>query len=554
METENLYRCPPQLFEPNRDWKIFSACKRGRSHIATGKVSQDYCVAEKITEEVFVAAAADGHGGDAYVKSDVGSKAACNVIVALAKKYSGLDSQNFWSKWTSTEFKEELFDAWQTDVLKDYRAENPDTAENDRDIIRKYGTTLLFVVVTKSHIIIGQLGDGAILLFNDQNQSQLFKRHNPKYDSKTASLASGRGIYSLLIDSYKRFNFKFNKILLSTDGIYDKLDRRDNFARYANELAAQIKNKPPEEIQPFTVAQIDVSEKSSDDCTVIALVAPPVEKKCEIESQDLTDVKFERAYSRLEIYSASKEGVPLELHVSKYVCDENYLFDELSGKIKLLKSEPKDFRSSVNAFRLPEGLFRVRELIEHGEHLEKRYVADDDEPQIFTNDFWLSFYENIRELKELFCAKIYFAEENFFDTMLISASGEIYLFADCLSKALFKDFASRKVFESIENYFGFLGKIKCGSKVLPLFKCPKNSWGQVVPELHAGGKSFCRVLYNQKANSYGLQNLSGKVWTADDKKIQPDRILKLTKNFVLKLADEELVSYEIILFDRSDAL
>lgn len=262
-----LYRQPPELFEPNETWKIFLACKRGRSHIATGKVCQDYCVAKKITDGIFVVAVADGHGGDDYVKSDIGSQEACNSVVKLAKKYSSLDSLNFSCKWTSPEIKEELFDVWQTAVLANYRSENPDAKDSDADIIKKYGTTLLFALVTKRYIILGQVGDGAILLFNNQNQSQLFKRHNPKTDSKTSSLASNRGIYSLIIESYKLLNLKFNKILLSTDGIYDKLDRGDNFARYANELAAQIREKPLEEILPFTVAEIDVSEKSSDDCT-----------------------------------------------------------------------------------------------------------------------------------------------------------------------------------------------------------------------------------------------------------------------------------------------
>lgn len=545
-----LYRQPPELFEPNETWKIFLACKRGRSHIATGKVCQDYCVAKKITDGIFVVAVADGHGGDDYVKSDIGSQEACNSVVKLAKKYSSLDSLNFSCKWTSPEIKEELFDVWQTAVLANYRSENPDAKDSDADIIKKYGTTLLFALVTKRYIILGQVGDGAILLFNNQNQSQLFKRHNPKTDSKTSSLASNRGIYSLIIESYKLLNLKFNKILLSTDGIYDKLDRGDNFARYANELAAQIREKPLEEILPFTVAEIDVSEKSSDDCTIAAIVSPPTDSKYEFSSTDsaqaLIDWNFERAYNRMEIYSARRDGVILEAHISKRLFKENYSFDELADKIKLLK--PILTTSSNNIFELPAGLFRVWELIEHGEHLEKRYISD-DEPQLFTNEFWLEFYETIRELKKLFAEKNYFAEENFFKTMLISERGEIFLFEDCLSSAQFYAVSSRKLFETMESYFGFLGKIICGEKFLPLFKCPKHSWGQIVPELHtANGKNFCRVVYNAKINAYGLQNLSDKIWLTEDKQVKPNQVLKITGAHILKIPDDENIIYEIKLF------
>ena len=551
MEANELYRRPPQVIEPNADWKIFFACKRGRSHVAADKVCQDYCVAEKINDEIFIVAAADGHGGEAYVKSDIGSREACNAIVELAKKYSVLGCQNFFNKWTSPEFKREIFDAWQAAVLEDYRAENPDAKENTAEVIKKYGTTLLFAAVTKSHVILGQVGDGAILLFNDKNQSQLFTRHNPKFDSKTLSLASGRGVYSLHVEAYRRLDFKFNNILLSTDGIYDRLDRGNSFELYANELAAQIRNSPPEEILPFTVADIDVSEASSDDCTIVAVISPPSADKYEVAfpnaAQISADFKFERAHGSFEIYSAQRDGVSLELHVSKRLFKEEYFFDELDRKIHLLK--PMSTNSDENIFELPADLFRVQELIEHGEQLEKRYIPPPDEPPLFTNEFWLDFYETIQTLKKIFARKKYFAEENFFKTLLLSEGGEIFLFADCLSTMIFRQSSSVKTFKAFESYFSFLGKICCGEKVLPLFKCPKYSAGQIVPELHtADGGAFCRVVYNPKLNSYGLQNLSGKIWLTEDKQIKPNQILQLARDRVLKLPDTGGIVYEIKFF------
>ena len=545
----DLYRCPPQLLEPSPNLKIFLASKRGRSHVASGKVCQDYCAAEKITNEIFVTAVADGHGGDDYTKSDVGAKEACISVIELVKKYSGLDSITFLNKWRSPEIKAALFDTWQVAVLKDYRAENPDTQETNAKIIRKYGTTLLFCVVTKSHIILGQVGDGAILLFNDQNQSQLFKRHNPKFDSKTSSLASRSGLYSLVVDSYKRFNFKFNKVLLSTDGIYDKLDRGNSFALYANELAEKVRNRRVEEIEPFTVSGIDVSEKSSDDCTIAIVVSLPTKEKIapllQGELPDLDALKFERAYNRLEIYSAIQDGVPVELHVSKYLFDENYSFDELANKVKLLRYVQKC--NNANFFNVPEGLFRVQELIEHGEHLEKKYISADEDKPRFSNEFWLDFYETILKLERFFAVKKYSAVENFFNTMMISERGEIFLFADCLSKAPFNVALSQKLFKTFESYFGFLGKIKCAEKVLPLFKFPKYLSGQIVPELHTNAmENFCRVVYNPKSEVYGLQNLSQKIWRVKNKEVKPNQYLELTENKIVELSED--ISYEIKLF------
>lgn len=328
--------------------------------------------------------------------------------------------------------------------------------------------------------------------------------------------------------------------------------------RYANELAAQIQEKPAEEIQPFTVAEIDVSEKSHDDCTTAAIISPPTEEKYELppqaDLQDLNDLKFERAFNGMEIYSASKDGTPLELHVSKRLYHENYSFDALGGKfklLKLLKSLPKDLRTKVNIFELPEGLFRVCELIEHGEHLEKKYFSNDDAPQIFTNEFWLSFYEDIRELKKFFREKEYFAQENLFKTMMISECGEIFLFADCLSKDGYTFLSNQKFFKTAESFFGFLGKLKCGEKVLPLFKCPKYSVGQIVPELHtSAGKPFCQIVFNPQTNAYGLKNLSGKIWLIEQIQVRPKQSFPLSKDYVIELEDG--VKYKLELFSTEE--
>ena len=137
MEANELYRKPPQVLETCEDLKLFLACKRGRSHVAAGKVCQDYCAAEQVAEEIFVVAVADGHGGDSYLKSDVGSQTACNVIIALTKKYSALDERNFTDTLTAPAFKTELFDAWQAAVLTDYRATNPDATDSDAEVIKK---------------------------------------------------------------------------------------------------------------------------------------------------------------------------------------------------------------------------------------------------------------------------------------------------------------------------------------------------------------------------------------------------------------------------------
>ena len=545
MEQKNFYLKKPEIMNIDTDFKILFACKRGRAHIATEKVCQDFCITEKVSENVFVVAVADGHGGDAYVKSDVGSKKACEVLVSIVKEYLQLENEKFDEALTDPDFKIKLIENWQNEVMNDYKLENPDSDERNYGIIKKYGTTLLFVVVTEKNIIAGQIGDGAILFFNDQNQSQLFRRHDPKIFSTTNSMASSRGIYALLIESYNRMDFKFNNILLSTDGIYDRLDINDSFQIYANNIAAQLReNLPIEKVQPFSLKDTDVSEISSDDCTISAIISKPSNERYEI--QDIEKYRFEevslyRAYDDVEIYSAVKDDSHLMLRTHNILRPDDNLSKILGDRLHLL--QPLDnFKillgeKQVYAYNISKDLFSVHELIEHDKHLEKIYSDDGD----FSNVFWLKLYENITELQGFLASKSYFIEKSFFKTLLVSKDATIYTFEADLTQCINKKDSSDKEFERFKSHFSFLGKIQCGERVLPLFKCSKHSSGQTIPELHKSGDEVLgRVFYNVGQKSYGLVNISKNNWIINDKEVLYNQALRLNKNKKFKiLSDNE---------------
>lgn len=551
MQQENFYnyRCKPEIISANWGRKIFTVCKRGRGHIEKETVCQDYCAAEKISDNIFVMTVADGHGGEKYVKSDIGSKKACETLIELVKEYSPLGAKQIEKKLRSSNFKATLIDKWRSNVLKDYKTENPQTKESEKQIIEKYGTTLLFAVITNLHIILGQIGDGAIMFFNDSGQFQLFKRHNPKNDSHTASMASSRAFTAFLIESYSVINFQFKNFILSTDGIYDKLDQNNSFQLYADTLTNQVRQKKVSEILPFIVEEIDVSEKTKDDCTVAVMVAPSSGEKFELNEKIFEQFHFKRAYTQLSIYLASKDGVNFELHQTpKFFLTENYSFENLKEKIKLLEPCKDLTAKNIYTYQLPENICNVHELIEHGEHLEKKFAEDQD---VFSNKVWLEFYETILELKKLFKVKKYFVEDTFFKTLAISKNTrEIFIFKDSLSQLPFRKNESDAEFDEFISYFNFLGKIECDGTIQPLFKSVNYFKPQILPSLHDGRKKFCCVVYNNEKKIFGLRNLSEKIWYTVDKKIEPNQILTLTtnQNFKVFIDENNFVEYAIMLF------
>ena len=183
--------------------QAYFARKRGKSHFESGTVCQDYCLVENLGDDALVIAVADGHGGENYPKSDIGARIACETVVSLVKNMlSFRQPATAGDTWVwavlAKEFKTKYINLWKEAVLRDYCqacGNAPESAQGN--VIRQYGTTILFAIVTKEYLALGQLGDGAILMFNNDGQCQLFKRHAVKTSSKTSSLASGRAEYAL---------------------------------------------------------------------------------------------------------------------------------------------------------------------------------------------------------------------------------------------------------------------------------------------------------------------------------------------------------------------
>jgi serine/threonine protein phosphatase PrpC len=70
--------------------EIHSTCQ-GESHKATNKVCQDYSYVE-ITNDLTIAVVCDGHGGERYFRSDIGSKVAAEVTAECMRLFiEGID-------------------------------------------------------------------------------------------------------------------------------------------------------------------------------------------------------------------------------------------------------------------------------------------------------------------------------------------------------------------------------------------------------------------------------------------------------------------------------
>ena len=131
----------------------------------------------------------------------------------------------------------------------------------------------MFAVITKNWIVVGNLGDGQALVFNDQYGVKL-RLHLPKWDSRVRCLTNARcAREDFQIAKYPRA--LFNGVLLSTDGLYESFDKGNLFFDYGIQMKERFLGRTPcEPYQAFCYKEKgepykDISKmRTGDDCSI----------------------------------------------------------------------------------------------------------------------------------------------------------------------------------------------------------------------------------------------------------------------------------------------
>ena len=136
---------------------IFSRC-RGASHEVSGKVCQDYCQAE-VTDSYTIGVVSDGHGGDRYFRSDVGSKSAVEATLECVREFVQTADESLFSDAPFTQCGTV---AAEREKLPEQVAafEKTDSAGHRTGIEQTYGCTLMCFARTKSYWFAFHIGDG----------------------------------------------------------------------------------------------------------------------------------------------------------------------------------------------------------------------------------------------------------------------------------------------------------------------------------------------------------------------------------------------------------
>jgi len=184
------------------DWRGVVSSVKGALHIKKDILCQDASVFE-VTDNYALISLADGHGNARYIRSLIGAQFAVNQFAMLLKnlflepnlnsmllnEYIHQDlSKHFIRNWKSSILKYHLENSLEPNEIELLARLNIDIPDNELDILRIYGTTVIGIVATKFGIVFFQLGDGDILTISNNEINRVFSAHLSIIDYQTESL------------------------------------------------------------------------------------------------------------------------------------------------------------------------------------------------------------------------------------------------------------------------------------------------------------------------------------------------------------------------------
>lgn len=128
-------------------WKVNALSVCGSDHEKVGALCQDAYYYKIINKDVLISAVADGAGSSLH--GDIGAKIAVETSV-----------KNIISKSDEIEdWQELLIDSFKTAIKA-----IEERAESDKLPIREFATTLILVIACPNFVISAQIGDGAVII------------------------------------------------------------------------------------------------------------------------------------------------------------------------------------------------------------------------------------------------------------------------------------------------------------------------------------------------------------------------------------------------------
>lgn len=153
---------------------FFTKTEVGYSHINTGKRCQDFSASYN-DEERTIVTACDGHGGNAYIRSHLGSKFASNAVIDVLREIERTAFYKAKKEAVIENIRLNILCRWNS-LVEGHLTKNPIRMSEVSELteaeilslrknpIKAYGTTLNAAMILGTKLICVSIGDGGCFL------------------------------------------------------------------------------------------------------------------------------------------------------------------------------------------------------------------------------------------------------------------------------------------------------------------------------------------------------------------------------------------------------
>ena len=217
--------------------RFVSASVKGANHGDKGIGCQDAAMSAVLHHKGYMfyfMAVADGHGGAAYTRSDIGSFLAMQAASEAINRFVMFVIDVFekypadWAEAVKKDFRERLGKMLVSNWVRMVEAHANDTEKNTDEVVKLYGTTVSLALVFNNHLFTGRIGDSSVFAVINENKKPEVK--NLFEINEEASQNVGLGTASLCsADAYRKWQTEtaplsgIQMLFLATDGFADSL-------------------------------------------------------------------------------------------------------------------------------------------------------------------------------------------------------------------------------------------------------------------------------------------------------------------------------------------
>lgn len=270
---------------PSLEARATAASVVGCQHVVMGNGAPCQDAARTHIDEergLIVLAVADGHGDAQYTHSDEGARVATHVAIDVLTTL--LADTNELTEEAIAHAKRRLVFEWNRRVKHHARMVAardglallwPDEVTGDWDEkVKVYGTTLVAVAITASHLTWLRIGDGEAILATSTDQepsaSRIFPAADKSMGQATYSLSMRSAIEHIDVKTARLDDHASDRlVVLATDGVADQYDADPTFEdEWGAKMLARITAKSWNDVMIDLPRYLGTVARDGDDCSV----------------------------------------------------------------------------------------------------------------------------------------------------------------------------------------------------------------------------------------------------------------------------------------------